>query len=189
MPRWGPDADDRLYRSALQLILERGYDQVTVADIAEHAGLTKRSFFRHYADKREVLFAGAADFEQGVVDSIRAAPPTVPPLDAVLAALTEAGTRLTAWGEPARRRQQVVASSTELQERELIKMASLTASVAAALRDRGVEGRTATLVAQVGAAAFSTAFQQWADATGPVDLHAIMADARDRLRAAICDPG
>ena len=185
MSRWGPDADDRLYQAAMQLILERGYDGVTVAEIAEHAGLKKRSFFRYYADKREVLFAGAADFENAVVEAVRAAPSTVEPIDAVMAALTEGGTGLTNWGEPARARQRIVASSTELRERELIKLDALATAVAGALRHREVEDLTATLVARVGVAAFITAFEQWTEAEAPGDFAALMDDAHAHLRAAI----
>ena len=185
MPRWGPDADDRLYRAAMQLILERGYDGVTVAEIAEHAGLTKRSFFRHYADKREVMFAGAADFERGVVDAVRAAPATDAPTDVVIAALAEGGAGLAAWGEPVRQRQRMVAASTELRERELIKMEALTGAVASALHDRGVDDLTATLIAQAGAAAFTTAFQRWTDEAEGADFRPIMADTFARLRTAI----
>jgi len=185
MARWGPDADNRLYLSAMQLIFERGYDQVTVAEIAEHAGLKKRSFFRHFADKREVLFAGAADFEQAVVSALTKAPAEAQPIDAVMAALTEAGSELTAWGDVVRQRQRVVASSTELRERELIKMDALTTALAGVLRDRGVDDLSATLVAQVGVAAFGTAFLRWTEATGGEDLASFMTQARDRLRTEI----
>ena len=188
VPRWGPDADDRLYRAAMELILERGYHEVTVAEIAEHAGLTKRSFFRHFADKREVLFAGAADFERAVVDAVRAAPPAVAPLDAVVAALAGAGAPIAAWGDAARRRQRLVASAPELRERELIKMDAVSTAVAGVLRERGVDGLAASLAAQVGVAAFTTAFQQWADAEEPAHLGAIMDDALAQLRAVVVDP-
>ncbi|MFI5937825.1 TetR/AcrR family transcriptional regulator [Actinoplanes sp. NPDC051494] len=183
MARWGPDADNRLYQSAMQLIFERGYDQVTVAEIAEHAGLKKRSFFRYFADKREVLFAGAADFEHEVVEALKKAPDTAKPIDAVMAALTHAGTILTNYGDAARQRQRVVTSSMELRERELIKMESLTVALAGVLRDRGAEDLSATLVAQVGAAAFTTAFREWTDAPGTAqDFAWFMTQTRDRLR-------
>jgi AcrR family transcriptional regulator len=188
MSRWGPNADNRLYQSAMQLILERGYDQVTVAEIAEHAGLKKRSFFRYFPNKREVLFAGAADFEKAVVEAVRAAPAAAKPVDVVMSALTEGGTMLTNWGEPARQRQRIVASSTELRERELIKQDTLTTAVAHTLRQRGVEDLTATLVTQVGVAAFVTAFRQWAEADDPQDFASLMTEALDRVRAAVCDP-
>lgn len=188
MPRWGPHADDRLYRAAMQLFFERGYDQVTIAEIAEHAGLKKRSFFRHYADKREVVFAGAADIQHAVTEAVRAAPTGAPPIDAVMAALADIGTRLTEWGEPVRQVQRVIASATELRERDLIKADALTAAVADSLRERGVERLTATLVAQVGVAAFRTAFRQWTEGPEPQPFPEIMQDVHDRLRTALCDP-
>ena len=187
MPRWGPDADDRLYRSAMQLIFERGYDEVTVAEIAEHAGLKKRSFFRHFADKREVLFAGAADFEHAIVEAVRAAAPTAKPIDAVMSALAQGGARLADWGEPVRQRQHIIAASTELRERELIKMDALAATIAGALRDRDVEDLTAALVAKVSLATFTTAFQLWTQAEQGQDFLAVMDAAHVRLRTAICD--
>jgi AcrR family transcriptional regulator len=188
MPRWGPDADGRLYQAAMQLIFERGYDEVTVAEIAEHAGLKKRSFFRYFPDKREVLFAGSADFEFAIVEAVRGAPVTVKPVDAVMAALAESGAGLANWGELARQRQRIIASSPELRERELIKMDALGTAIAGALRDRGVEDLTATLVAQAGVAAFMTAFQQWTEATEAREFFSFMDDALGRLRAALCDP-
>lgn len=186
MPRWSPGADGRLYNAAMQLIVERGYDKVTVAEIAEHAGLKKRTFFRYYADKREVLFAGSAEFEHSIVEAVRAAPATAAALDAVIGALAEAGTGLASWGEPVRQRQRVIASSPELRERELFKMQALAASVAQALSCRGVEGLTATLVAQVGVTAFTSAFQQWTEATGPQDFSTSMQNVLGHLRAAVC---
>jgi AcrR family transcriptional regulator len=188
MARWDPDAQGRLQVAAMELFTERGYDDVTVAEIAERAGLQKRSFFRHYTDKREVLFTGAADFQRTVVDTVRAAPTTMTPIDAVMAALTQGGAGLTDWGEPVRQRQRIVASATELRERELIKMDALTAAVADALRHRGVQDITATLLAQVGVAAFMTAFGQWSAAAEPQDFASIIDDALTRLRAALCGP-
>lgn len=173
----------------MELFTERGYDDVTVAEIAERAGLRKRSFFRHYTDKREVLFAGSADFERIVVDAVRAAPITVQPIDTVMTALAKGGAGLTDWGEPVRQRQRIVAAATELRERELIKMDALTTAVADALRHhRGVEDLTATLVAQVGVAAFMTAFSQWAEAPEHHDLGSTIDDALVRVRAALCHP-
>jgi len=188
MPRWGPDADNRLYLAAMELIFERGYDAVTVAEIAEHAGLRKRSFFRYFADKREVLFAGSADFEQAVVEALRDAPAALRPVEAVVAALASAGSGLTAWGEPVRQRHRVVRSSSELRERELIKLEALTVALATELAGRGVAEPDATLVAQVGVAAFATSFQRWAEEPGAGSLDELMADALRRLRAELGDP-
>lgn len=185
MPRWGPDSEDRLHRAAMQLILERGYDGVTVAEIAEHAGLTKRSFFRHYADKREVVFAGSADFQRGVVDGVRSAPAGTGPVDAVVGALARGGAVLTGWGEPVRLRHRMVAASPELRERELIKLDALTTAITGALRDRGVEELTAELVARAGVAAFTTAFRLWAEDGDPRDLATILDGVVETLRGAL----
>lgn len=139
-------------------------------------------------DKGEVLFTGSAEFQRTVVDTGRAAPTTTTPLDTVITALAQGGAGLTAWGEPVRQRQRIVDSAQELRERELIKMDALTAAVADALRHRGVQDITATLLAQVGVAAFMTAFRQWSEATEPQDFAAIIDDALTHLRAALCEP-
>lgn len=186
MARWDPDAPGRLQVAAMDLFAERGYDDVTVAEIAERAGLQKRSFFRHYTDKREVLFTGSAGFERTVVDTVRAAPTIMAPIDAVMTALAQGGAALTDWGEPVRQRQRIVASATELRERELIKMDALAAAVADALRPRGVDDVTAALLAQVGVAVFMTAFGQWSKAAGPQDFVSLLDDALTRVRAALC---
>jgi AcrR family transcriptional regulator len=169
----------------MELFVLRGYDEVTVAEIAEHAGLTKRSFFRYFADKREVLFAGAAGFQAGIIEAIRAAPDQMAPTDVVIAALAEAGAALTEWGEPVRLRQRVIASSDELRERELIKMATLASAIADALRQRGTDELTATLVAQAGVAVFSTAFGRWTAEQPPPDFRSLIDEAFARLRVAL----
>ena len=70
MGRWEPDAQGRLARAALELYVDQGYEQTTVADIAARAGVTERTFFRHFADKREVLFAGSGAFQETVLSAI-----------------------------------------------------------------------------------------------------------------------
>jgi AcrR family transcriptional regulator len=184
MPRWDGDADGRLLRAAMELFLERGYDQVTVAEIAERAGLKKRSFFRYYPDKREVLFGGAAAFEEAVVAGVLAAPPGVPPLDAAVQSLAAAGESLTAWGEPVRLRQRVIDSSPELRERELTKLAALAAAIAQALRQRGADELTGQLAARAGIAVFVTAFERWASLPVPSNFPELSAAVAGHLRAA-----
>ena len=97
MGRWQPNAPGRLERAALELYSERGFDRTTVAEIAERAGLTERTFFRYFADKREVLFAGASTLEEFLVASVNDAPAALPPIEAITAALEAAG----AWFESA----------------------------------------------------------------------------------------
>ena len=125
MPRWEPDAQGRLQQAAMTLFLERGYAAVTVAEIADRAGLTKRTFFNHFPDKREVLFAGAQDFEAGIVKHLTEAPDDLAPIDAAIAALTHSSLELAQYSDYARIRRDLIASSPELQERDLIKMTSL----------------------------------------------------------------
>ncbi len=171
----------------MALYLERGYDAVTVAQIAESAGLTKRTFFRHFADKREVLFAGAHAFQAAVILAVESAADDVAPIDAVIAALaSSSGEQLAQYGQFARRRRNLIASSADLQERELIKMASLTAAVAAALRHRGVQALRASLTSQAAVAAFTTAYDRWVDQDGATDLPALVHQSLNELRLAIC---
>jgi AcrR family transcriptional regulator len=164
MSRWEPDARGRLAQAALELYSERGYDQVTVAEIAQRAGLTERTFFRHYADKREVLSYGAALLQERLVRGVEEAPAGMAPVDVVGAALESAAEEVFgADGTFAARRQAVVAASPELLERELIKMAMFAVAVAAALRRRGVAEPAASLAAEAGIAVFKVAYQRWAD--------------------------
>src|SRR6266851_2100859 len=130
MVRWQPNARGRLEQAALKLYVERGFEQTTVAEIARLAGLTERTFFRHFADKREVLFWGQGALQELVVTGVASAPDDAAPIDAVAAALEAAGAALQERRESARRRQAVIVANAELQERELIKLASLAAAIA-----------------------------------------------------------
>lgn len=168
MARWDPGAQQRLTTAALDLYLERGYDDVTVSDIAERAGLTRRSYFRYFPDKREVLFAGAEQLPVAVRAAVLAADPGASPVDAVLDALREVGTQVaTAVGrDHAARRRTVIDASVELQERDRTKSAGVATAIDEALRERGVDPGTATLVAQVAAVAQGLAFLRWIQADG-----------------------
>ena len=163
MGRWEPNARQRLERAALALFVERGYDATTVAEIADRAGLTKSTFFRHFADKREVLFGGQ-DMLAGLFrDAIQVAPPAATTADCLAAALGSAAVAFT----PDRHnlvplRQAVIAANSELQERQLLKRARLASVMAEALRIRGADDVAARLAAEVGVLAFSTAYARWA---------------------------
>ena len=161
MSRWEPNARGRLEQAAAELFADRGYDQTTVADIAERAGLTERTFFRHFSDKREVLFSGQDRFQDVFVSAVTAAPATATPVAAVEAGLLAAGDLLQGRAELAPQRQTIIDAHPELQERELIKMARLGTAVAAALRDRGVAEPAATLTADTGIAVLRIAFTRW----------------------------
>jgi AcrR family transcriptional regulator len=182
MGRWEPNARGRLEQAALELYVERGYEQTTVAEIAERAGLTERTFFRHFADKREVLFAGAGALQELLVTAVAGAPDAVAPLEAVAAALEAAGALLQERREYSRRRQSVIDANPALQERELIKLAALASALAGALRRRGVTGPAASLTAEAGIAVFKIAFGRWISETGQSDLPRLIRESLDELR-------
>ena len=183
MSRWEPNARGRLERAALELYGERGFEQTTVAEIAKRAGLTERTFFRHFADKREVLFWGAGALQELLVGTVARAPDSAAPIDAVAAAIEAAGALLQERREYARQRQAVIAANVELQERELIKLASLASAIAGTLRQRGVADLAASLAAEAGIAVFRIAFERWVSETGQADLPQLIRESLGELKA------
>ena len=183
MGRWEPNARGRLEKAALELYVERGFEQTTVAEIAKRAGLTERTFFRYFADKREVLFAGAGSLQDFLVGTLASAPDSAAPIDAVAAAIEAAGALLQQNREYSRQRQAVIAANAELQERELIKLASLASAIAAALRQRGVTDPAASLAAEAGIAVFRIAFERWVNETSQPDLPRAIRESLDELKA------
>jgi AcrR family transcriptional regulator len=183
MVRWEPDSRGRLAQAALVLYAEQGFDQTTVAEIAERAGLTERTFFRHFTDKKEVLFGGAQALLELFVTSVLEAPVSATPLEAVTLALEAAGERFNGNRDFSVQRQRIIEGSTELQERELIKLASLAAALADALRQRGLSDPTAGLMGEVAIAIFKISFERWVSPFESRDLTQLMRDALDELRS------
>ena len=183
MSRWEPDARGRLERAALELYSQRGFEQTTVAEIAACAGFTERTFFRHFADKREVLFAGAGPLQDLLVSTLASTPDSAAPIDAVAAAIEAAGALLQERREYAGQRQAVIAANVELQERELIKLASLASALASTLRQRGVTDPAASLTAEAGIAVFKIAFERWINETSQADLPQLIRESLDELKA------
>ena len=185
MARWEPDARGRLEKAAMELFVERGYVRTTVAEIAERAGLTERTFFRYFTVKREVLFSGSKELEKSIVDRVASAPKRGAPLDVVANAFEAAGAALQAHRDLGyvRARSAIVVEHAEVRERELIKMASIAAAVTQALRARGVVEPTASLVAEAGIAVFKIGFERWVSAKKPGDLAAHIRAAVDALKA------
>ncbi len=183
MGRWEPNARGRLEQAALELYGERGFEQTTVAQIAKRAGLTERTFFRHFADKREVLFWGAGALQEFLANGVADAPESLAPIDAVAAALEAAGALFAERRDFARQRQNIIAANSELQERELIKLASLSAALADTLRRRGVEDPAASLAAEAGIAVFKNAFERWVNETNQQDLSRLIRESLDELKA------
>ncbi len=167
----------------MELYSERGFEQTTVAEIAKRAGLTERTFFRHFADKREVLFWGAGTLQELFVTSVASAPESAVPIDAMAAALDAVAALFQERREGSRRRQAIIAANAELQERELIKLASLSAALAETLRLRGVRDPAASLTAEAGIAIFRISFEAWVSETSQQDLSQHIRESLDELKA------
>lgn len=183
MGRWEPDSRGRLQEAALALFAERGFGQTTAAEIAARAGLTERTFFRHFADKREVLFGGSELLGERIMAGVADAPDGQPPLEAVAYGLHAAAVMLgDGRRDLAAQRHAVIAANPDLRERELAKLADYAAGVSATLRQRGVGAMQATLAAEAGMTVLRVAIGRWASGDD-WDLDTIMRDAMAELRA------
>ena len=163
MPRWNPRAEDRLRDAALDLFLEHGYDDDTVAQITERAGLTRRTFSRYFTDKRDVLFAGSEQLPDALADGVLRADDGLSPFNALMTALSDTGELLADSVTRSAQRRAVIKASPELQERERTKFAAITDALAGALQQRGAAESEARLLARIGALIFQTAFERWAE--------------------------
>ena len=188
MGRWEPDAPGRLQRVAFELYRDRGYEQTTVAEIAAAAGVTERTFFRHFADKREVFFHGTHGFEELWVAAIDAAPAEASAVDAMGDALDAAGGLLEGRRAFAAVRQQILADNPELYERELAKLARIRVGVADALRERGTDEPAASVIAASALAIFLVAFDRWVSGADERPLPEITRILLDEMAAAFGSP-
>jgi len=184
--RWEPNTRERLVYAALDLFSEQSYDATTVNEIADRAGVTKMTFFRHFPDKREVLFAAGQEIHSRILaDAVAAAPDSATPLQAVAAAVEAlSATFRDERREFSARLLAVIAASSELRERAASKHLGLVAAASAALEKRGVPELTAGLAAELGLRAFDRGFAQWADPASRQPLPALTRQAFDDLRTA-----
>ena len=184
MARWEAGTPQRLQQAALDLFATRGYEQTTAAEIAESVGLTERTFFRHFSDKREVLFYGQDEFVRAFLAGVHSAPPDATPIEVVGAALRSVATFFPDDRRGRSRiRQRVIEQNPALQEREAHKLAGLATALADALRARGVDPVAATLAAESGATVFRLAFAQWIRSGERRSLSDICADVLRELVA------
>jgi AcrR family transcriptional regulator len=181
MSRWEPDGRRRLQEAALALYAERGFESTTAKEIAERAGLTERTFFRHFGDKREVLFGNEDAVTEALVSAVASAPQACAPLDAIGAGLQAAADHMQPRRESLRRHAAIIAAHPELQERELIKQASMSDALARALRGRGIAEPTARLAAEVSIAVMRVAFQRWIHDANDRDLPQLVREALDQI--------
>jgi len=181
MARWEGNTQGRLERAALDLFTEQGYDRTTVAQIARRANLTERSFYRWFADKREVLFGGGGELERAITDAIAAVPAGTGALATLLIAC-RAAPEVMRPRDFLRERAAVIAANPPLQERELIKLASLAETITGALVDRGFDPQTAQLATEVGSAVLRLATARWVADEG-ADYNQALAAAAEQLLA------
>ncbi|MFG6501878.1 helix-turn-helix domain-containing protein [Microbacterium sp. P05] len=183
MTRWAPDAALRLEQAAIELFEQQGYAATTVPQIAERAGLTTRTFFRHFVDKREVLFLRDREFPEVVANALAGLPDDLDPLSMVEQGLTAATAPLQQWRASILRRRALIRSESALHERELLKSANLSDAVAASLRSRDVPPREARLLAALSVIVFDEALEAWLDADPGADLAAVLSTTWQALRA------
>jgi AcrR family transcriptional regulator len=195
VPRSGTDARRRLRQSALELYAARGYDGTTTAEIAAAAGVNHRTFFRHFTDKREVLFGGEDAARDSLAHHVLNAPADLPPAQVLLHAFALEAKALDEDAESAIARMRIIAANPALRERDLAKGATLTGALAVALRHRGVPAETAPLIAAMGWAAYQQAADNWiADPAQPLGRHLRVAyghlgEAALSLSSSTCQTG
>ena len=192
MARWEPDARERLVRAALDLFAEQGYDDTTIVQIAERAGLTKSTFFRHFPDKRELLVAGQVTLSRLLTEGIAEAPVGASPLEAVAAGLERVSSAMGPMNrELGPRMKAAVAASAELQERDALKSVGLAAAMTTALIARGVPDSTAHLAGELGVLAFKRGYAEWSegDREAKNELAYYTLAALNELRAATASLG
>lgn len=183
MARWEPDAGGRLAQAALDLFEERGFEQTTVLDIARRAGVTERTFFRNFSDKREALFHRSHELQEAVVSAIAETAESCVALDAAVRGIEAGTTILEARREYSRQRAAVVASHPSLQERELLKLAALRDAIADALRERGAPGLDAALAAETAVLVFKVGFERWISDAADTRAADRVREALDELKA------
>lgn len=187
MVRWEPAAAERLQKAALELFQANGFDDTTVADIASAAGLTERTFYRYFADKREVIFGGQQLFQQAFIDGVENAPVDAAPLDVVAFAVAAVCAPSSLFAEErrpySRLRQKIIAAQPELRERDLLKMSSLSGVIAGALRSRGIDEPAASLAAESGVMVFRASFASWIAEGSERPLAEIESDMFQALKA------
>jgi len=160
--RWEPDIRVKLQEAALTLYLENGFDQTTAAQIAKLAGVTERTFFRHFADKREVLFDGSDALKELICSSVAEASLSKPPMDALLHSLVVVAEIFDNGRKDfVRKRYDVISANPELRERELAKLADYAIGIAKVLKERGMDELRAILAAEMTMTVLRVGMQQW----------------------------
>lgn len=169
----------RLRTAALELYEERGFDRTTTAQVATFAGVTERTYFRHFPDKREVIFDGEAALLASMTAVVAGAPELAP-----MGVLRHAFLSIASGVEDDRdlqaRQHRIITATPELRERAAIKAAHLTEAVTDALERRGTPRSLASLAAACGIEVLSRARHEWLEGS-PRSFAALLAGAFDDL--------
>jgi len=189
MSRWEPNARERLERAAVELFIDQGFAETTVPQITARAGLTTRTFFRHFADKRAVLFAGDEELPALVARLVADAPASLSPMMLIAYALeTVAATKFEGQLAYLRTRRAVIQADEGLRERELRKLSALSDAISQGFRDRGLDDLASILAAQLTVTVFSVTISRWLDQDGEQALSALVHDTLRALRSVTADP-
>ncbi|NUO96403.1 MAG: TetR family transcriptional regulator [Nonomuraea sp.] len=184
MGRWQPGARERLEQAALDLFIEQGFTETTVPQITARAGLTTRTFFRHFADKREVLFAGEEQVPEQVARLLAEAPPSLGPMELIIEGLAPTATELFEGRglDYLLRRRAAIDAEPALRERELRKFSLMSEALEQGFRDRGVDDLTARLAAEIAVTTFRIAVTRWLDQHGDPELPVVVNETLSAMR-------
>ncbi|GAA2503756.1 TetR/AcrR family transcriptional regulator [Winogradskya humida] len=189
MARWQPDARERLEKAALELFTEQGFAETTVPQITARAGLTTRTYFRHFADKREVLFAGEDEYPAKVARMVAEAPPGLTAMALIAHGLhTMAATAFEGQRARLKARQAVVQSDEGLRERELRKLSAMWEAITDGFQTRGFDNLTATVAARIAVTAFNVAIERWLAAPDDQPLTGFVDETLKSLRSITAEP-
>lgn len=188
MGRWQAGARKRLEQAALELFLEQGFAETTVPEITALAGLTTRTFFRHFADKREVLFADEEELPALVERLIAEAPVSLGPMAVIAHGLKPfAETVFEGRLESLRTRHAIISADEGLRERELRKLDILSRAISQGFLSRGADELTSTLAAKLAMTIFNVASMRWLEGDNERGLSEIVAEVFTALRLIAAD--
>ena len=189
MSRWQANPKQRLEQAALDLFIEQGFAETTVPEITARAGLTKRTFFRHFTDKREVLFTHEEQLTPIVASLMAGAPASFSPLRLIKLALeTVAVTRFEVQFEYLHRRRVIVQSDEGLRERETRRQSILSEAISRGFVDRGVDELSAILAAQIAVSVLNVSVDRWLDEEGKRPLSDVIRGSLVTLQSVLAEP-
>jgi AcrR family transcriptional regulator len=186
MARWEPNTRGRLLHAAVELFAERGYEDTTAAQIADRANVTRTTLFRHFADKREIVFQGQDELVALAVDGVGAAPERSTPFEVLRAGvLPLCGVHADDRRELRQRLVTVIPASLELRERAVFKRSAVTDALHGALTARLGDARQGGVLADLGVRAYYDGYAAWIDADEREPLAEIVGAELDAAESAL----